>query len=63
MNQLYKYEDIENFDFYNSFKYQTIFISKMMEEGIQEVSSTDEMHNFIPDENEMFFISKDGKMK
>ena len=35
----------------------------MMEEGIEEVSSTDEMHRFIPDENEMFFISKDGKMK
>ena len=35
----------------------------MMEEGIKEVGSTDEMHHFVPEEDEMFFISKDGKIK
>ena len=54
MNQIYTYEENIVYDFYNTFKYQTMFIEKMMEDGLDKVQSTSEMANFIPLEDEMF---------
>ena len=54
MNQIYKYEENTNYDFYNSFKYQTIFIEKMMEEGLDKLKNANDMLRFIPEEDEMF---------
>ena len=54
MNQIYTYEDHTDYHFYNTFKYQTIFIEKMMEEGLDKLKLAEEMLRFIPEEAEMF---------
>ena len=67
MNQIYTYEEHTDYHFYNSFKYQTIFIEKMMEEGLNKLKNTtlaSDMLRFIPEEDEMFHhYGKDNKQK
>ena len=54
MNQIYTYEENTDYHYYNTFKCCTMFIEKMMEDGLDKVESTKEMANYIPLEDEMF---------